>query len=122
MPSLPAAARREHARTREESAMVERVGEGRPKVSPGRRVTRRAFVRGSAAASLATGVVSMAGCAPTAGSSLAPTAAPAAAAPAAAATAAPAAPSVKLGVTFRAYSSSETPNLDPDLNGTSLHH
>src|SRR5262249_14082075 len=49
-------------------------------------------------------------------------AAPAAPAAAAAPTAAPTAPAVKLGGTFRAYSSSETPNLDPDLNSTSLLH
>src|SRR5262249_54385419 len=123
----PAVARRENGRTREESTMVERLVGGRPFAS--RRVTRRAFVRGSATAGLATGAVSLAGCATAPiGSSLAPTAAPpvGAAAPPAGASAAPppapTTPAVKLGGTFRAYSSSETPDLDPHLQGTSLHH
>jgi peptide/nickel transport system substrate-binding protein len=101
--------------------IVERSVRGRPFAS--RRVARRTFVRGSAAAGLATGVVTLAGCAtPPNARTVAPTAAAAAPPAAAAATVAPTAPAVKLGGTFRAYSSSETPDLDPHLQGTSLHH
>src|SRR5262245_30147274 len=121
MPLLPVPARRENGRPRKESLMDDRAQPGRPNTPWSRHVTRRTFVRGSTAAGLATGVVTLAGCAttPSASTTAATPAAPAAPGAAAAATAAPTAPSVKLGGTFRAYSSSETPNLDPDLNGTS---
>src|SRR5262245_1089063 len=90
-----------------------------------RRLTRRGFVRGAAAAGAATGIVSLASCAPAStGSNAAPTSA-AAVNPPAAAPAAPqatAVPQVKLGGAFRISTQSETPNLDPHMVQSTVLH
>jgi peptide/nickel transport system substrate-binding protein len=83
-----------------------------------RRLSRRGFVRGAAAAGAATGIVSLAGCAPAGGgSNTAPATAPAANAPAAA-PAATAAPQVKLGGAFRTAFQGDAPNLDAHMANT----
>src|SRR5262245_19007345 len=89
-----------------------------------RRLTRRSFVRGAAAAGAATGVVSLAGCAPANTAAPAPAVAPAAtsapAAPAAAATA-PASTKKHVG-TLSAPSSGGAPNLDAQQTNAAAAH
>jgi peptide/nickel transport system substrate-binding protein len=88
----------------------------------GRRLGRRQFVRATALAGAATGVVSLAACAPASSGAVAPPPATAAPANPAAAVAPTAAPQIKYGGAFRAATQSDTPNLDPHLNSTSILH
>src|SRR5438093_1039792 len=87
----------------------------------GRRVPRRAVVRGAAVGAAVVGIGSMTGCAgPAAVATVAPPSAGTGAPPPAAApaeTPSPAAPAVKYGGTFRYpyTSATDVPNLDPAL-------